>query len=259
MNKKILIIGVVVAIIVIYYLLTKKRETGNPVQNAIDGNVGNLSSLTGTNKAAVTDDSISPEDLEYNELINEYKQKARRSPDPSWTISQLKNRISEIDEINKAVSEYYALEGEQSKTEDELSNMSIQEIQREIQREQEEIQREQEKKDEEYLKNLLERFIATCNDHGGIWNPAAAKGKQWDITVFNEIKSLNDTNLKKLNNMVASNSKRLCYPENYSATKKYWIERKSLAKAIPTGTLCTYRTNASAAKAFRDEMNKRIK
>ena len=32
-----------------------------------------------------------------------------------------------------------------------------------------------------------------------------------------------------------------------------------LAQAIPTGTLRTYRTNASAAKTFQDEMNKRIK
>lgn len=252
MNKKYLIIGVVVAIIVIYYLLTKKKGTGNLTQDAIDGNVANLGSLIGANKTAVSDDTLSDEDYEYNELVNEYKQKYRKSPDPSWTISQLKKRIAEYDEISKAIDSYYAIEGEQAKTEDELSKMSLQEIQREIQKEQEKI-------DEANLKTLLERFIATCNDHGGIWNPAAAKNRPWDVTVFNEIMALNDTNLKKLNNMVASNSSRLCYPQNYSATKAYWTERKSLAQAIPTGTLRTYRTNASAAKTFQDNMNKRIK
>lgn len=252
MNKKYLIIGVVVAVIVIYYLLTKKKGTGDPAQDAINSNAANLSSLVGANRTAVTDDAISDEDYEYNELVNEYKQKYRKSPDPSWTISQLKNRIVEYDAISKAIDSYYALEGEQAKTEDELSKMSLQEIQREIQKEQEKI-------DEANLKTLLERFIATCNDHGGIWNPAAAKNRPWDVTVFNEIMALNDTNLKKLNNMVASNSSRLCYPQNYSATKAYWTERKSLAQAIPTGTLRTYRTNASAAKTFQDNMNKRIK
>ena len=114
MNKKYIIIGVVIVIVVAYYLLTKNKGTGNPVQDAINGNAGNLGNLTGANKAAVTDDSISPEDLEYNELVNEYKQKYRRSPEPSWTISQLKKRIAEYDEINKAINQYYTLEGEQS-------------------------------------------------------------------------------------------------------------------------------------------------
>ena len=53
MNKKYLIIGVVVAIIVIYYLLTKKKGTGNLTQDAIDGNTANLGSLIGANKKAV--------------------------------------------------------------------------------------------------------------------------------------------------------------------------------------------------------------
>ena len=77
MNKKYLIIGVVVAIIVIYYLLTKKKGTGNLTQDAIDGNAANLGSLIGANKAAVSDDTLSDEDYEYNELVNEYKQKFR--------------------------------------------------------------------------------------------------------------------------------------------------------------------------------------
>lgn len=251
MNKKYLIIGVVV-VVIIYYLLTKKKSTGNPIQDVINGNAANLGGLITANKSAVTDEAMSDEDYEYNELVNEYKQKYRKSPDPSWTISQLKNRIKEYDEINAAINQYYAIEGEQSKTEDDLSRMSLQEIKREIQKEQEKI-------DEANLKTLLERFISTCNNHGGIWNPAAAAKRPWDVTVFNEIKSLSDTNLKKLNNMVASRSKDLCYPQNYSATKAYWTERKSLADAIPTGTLRTYRTNASAAKTFQDEMNKRIK
>ena len=139
MNKKYLIIGVVVAIIVIYYLLTKKKGTGNLTQDAIDGNAANLGSLIGANKKAVSDDTLSDEDYEYNELVNEYKQKYRKSPDPSWTISQLKKRIAEYDAISKAIDSYYALEGEQAKTEDELSKMSLQEIQREIQKEQEKI------------------------------------------------------------------------------------------------------------------------
>ena len=183
MNKKYIIIGVVIVIVVAYYLLTKNKGTGNPVQDAINGNAGNLGNLTGANKAAVTDDSISPEDLEYNELVNEYKQKYRRSPEPSWTISQLKKRIAEYDEINKAINQYYTLEGEQSKSEEDLSKMSLQEIQREIQKEQEKI-------DEANLKKLLDRFIATCNNFGSVWNPAGAANKAWDQSVFNEILNL---------------------------------------------------------------------
>lgn len=252
MSKKYIIIGVVIVIVVAYYLLTKNKGTGNPVQDAINGNAGKLSNLTGANQVAVTDDSISPEDLEYNELVNEYKQKYRRSPEPSWTISQLKKRIAEYDEINKAINQYYAIEGEQSKTEDDLSNMSLQEIQREI-------QKEQEKVDEANLKKLLDRFVATCLNFGSVWNPAGAKNKAWDKTVFNEILNLSSTNLKKLNNMVGTRKDELYYPENYSALKSYWRKRSSLADAIPTGTMRTYRTGASAAKTFRDEMIKRIK
>ena len=252
MNKKYLIIGAVVAIIVIYYLLTKKKGTGDPAQDAINSNAANLGSLVGANRTAVTDDAISDEDYEYNELVNEYKQKYRKSPDPSWTISQLKKRIAEYDEISKAIDQYYALEGEQSKTEDDLSKMSLQEIQREIQKEQEKI-------DEANLKKLLDRFIATCNNFGSVWNPAGAASKHWDQTVFNEILSLSSANLKKLNNMVSARKDELYYPENYSAVKSYWRKRTSLADAIPTGTMRTYRTGASAAKTFRDEMIKRVK
>lgn len=252
MNKKYIIIGVVIVIIIAYYLLTKNKKTGDAVQDAINSNTGSLSSLTSANKTAVTDDSISPEDLEYNELVNEYKQKYRRSPDPSWTISQLEKRIEEYDEINDAINQYYAIEGEQSKTEDDLSKMSLQEIQREIQKEQEKI-------DEANLKKLLDRFVATCLNYGKVSNPAGAAKKTWDQTVFNEILSLSSTNLKKLNNMVGTRKDELYYPENYSALKAYWRKRTSLADAIPTGTMCTYRAGASAAKAFRNEMVKRIK
>lgn len=248
--KKNIIIGVIIAIIAIYFL-TRKKSDGEYVLEVIESNTNNLSNLMSGNVAAKTDESISPEDMEYNELVNEYKSKYRKSPDPSWTITQLKNRIKEYDEIRKAIDNYYALDGEQEKTEEELSKMSLAEIKTLI-------NKEKEKQDTAYLKNLLERFVSTCLNFGDIWNPAAASSKPWDITVLNEIRKLSNANLKKLNNMVLSVQDKLYYPENYSMLKTYYKNRTSLANAIPTGTLCNYRTNAYAAKDFRTDVESRI-
>ena len=247
--KNKIIIGVI-AIVVVIYLLSRKK-TGDPLSEVIDSNTNQLSNLMTANRTAVIDDSISEEDMEYNELVNEYKAKYRKKPDASWTITQLKNRIKEYDDIRKAIDTYYALDGEQAKTEEELSKMSLSEINTLI-------KKEQEKQDDAYLKNLLERFVATCNNYGDIWNPAAAKNKPWDATTLKEIRDLSTKNLKKLNSMVLSVQDRLYYPENYSMVKTYYKNRTTLVNAIPTGTLCNWRTNAWAANDFVKDIQSRI-
>lgn len=246
--KNKIIIGVI-AIVVVIYLLSRKK-TGDPLSEVIDSNTNQLSNLMTANRTAVTDDSISEEDMEYNELVNEYKAKYRKKPDASWTITQLKNRIKEYDEIQKAIKVYHEFDGEQKSIE-ELSKMSLSEINLLI-------QNEKEKEDEKHLKNLLELFVSTCNNYGSIWNPAGAKNKPWDATTLKQIRDLSDKNLRKLNSMVLSVQDRLYYPENYSMVKAYYKNRTTLVNAIPTGTLCSYRTNAWAANDFVKDIQSRI-
>lgn len=103
------------------------------------------------------------------------------------------------------------------------------------------------------ITDLLNRFVATCNNHGGIWNPGSAAKHGWDTTTLNQILSLNDSSLKTMNTYFIQHKASQCvYPENYSSLKSR--RRTSLSDAIPSGTLCKYRTGASTAFAFKDKM-----
>ncbi|MGM9838162.1 MAG: hypothetical protein ACI30A_06715 [Paludibacteraceae bacterium] len=103
------------------------------------------------------------------------------------------------------------------------------------------------------ISDLLDKFVKTCNDHGGIWNPAAAAKHCWDTATLYQILALDDNTLKAMNTYFLKYKSQECiYPENYSSTKKR--QRTSLSDAIPSGTLCKYRTDASIAFAFKNKM-----
>ena len=103
------------------------------------------------------------------------------------------------------------------------------------------------------INDLLNRFVATCNNHGGIWNPAAAASHPWDTTTLNQFMALSNSSLKVANTtFIKSFASKCVYPENYSSLKSR--QRTSLSDAIPTGTLNKYRGGASTANVFKEKM-----
>ena len=103
------------------------------------------------------------------------------------------------------------------------------------------------------INDLLNRFVATCNNHGGIWNPGGAAKHGWDTTTLNQLMALSNSSLKIANTtFVKSFASKCVYPENYSSLKSR--QRTSLSDAIPSGNLCTWRTGASTANVFKEKM-----
>ena len=103
------------------------------------------------------------------------------------------------------------------------------------------------------INDLLNRFVATCNNHGGIWNPGAAAKHGWDTTTLNQIMTLSNSSLQAMNTYFKQYKASQCvYPDNYSSLKSR--KRTSLSDAIPSGNLCKWRTGASTAFTFKERM-----
>lgn len=103
------------------------------------------------------------------------------------------------------------------------------------------------------INDLLNRFVATCNNHGGIWNPGGAAKHGWDTTTLNQIMTLSNSSLQAMNTYFIKYKASQCvYPDNYSSLKSR--KRTSLSDAIPSGNLCKWRTGASTAFTFKERM-----
>lgn len=103
------------------------------------------------------------------------------------------------------------------------------------------------------INDLLNRFVATCNNHGGIWNPGGAAKHGWDTTTLNQIMTLSNSSLQAMNTYFKQYKASQCvYPDNYSSLKSRI--RTSLSDAIPSGNLCEWRTGASTAFTFKERM-----
>ena len=130
-NKKIIGIIIVFVAIVVIYLLLRKKSTDKLAKEGTEANTNLYSNLLSGNVSAR--EELSAEDFEYNELVNEYKQKYRKSPDESWSAEQIRARIAEYDEIQAEIKKYYMLEAEYDegnvvKTSSELAKMSLTEL-----------------------------------------------------------------------------------------------------------------------------------
>lgn len=255
-KQKILFIGVVVIVILLLYF-NRDKSTKSADEEAADGAFSNLGGklTSGVSPIASANNVVkSVEDEEYQNLLMEYKRLAGGTLPAgaaSLTSAQLKTAIESLKKLNSAINEYYELEDDDKQLSSEALIASGKDTVEEIQSLIAEVKV---RKKTEYLISLCDRFIATCNGFGDIWNPAGAKA--WDISVLNEIIALSTADTQQLNRMFAD--RKACkYPENFSALKKYWTTRTSLSNAIPTGTLNTYRKGASTANTFKAEMQKR--
>lgn len=257
-KKKILFLAAF--FIVITLLLFKKsgdsnesadeKEAGEAFSNLSDkltSGLGSIGSASSTTKTV--------EDEEYQNLLLEYKRLAGGTLPAgatSLTTAQLKTAVKSLEKLNTAINQYYEIEDDSVQlSSEQLADKGIDTVE-EVQRLIKETQARQLK---EKLTKLCEAFITTCNSYGDIWNPAGAK--QWDVSTLNQIINLTVSETQELNKIFQSKKGQCNYPENFSATKKYYTVRTSLSNAIPTGTLNTYRTGASTANKFREEMKKR--
>lgn len=249
MNKKYIIIIAVIAIAAIaYYLFTNREKSAEELAaEATEGNTSALSKLMIGNVSAVTDDSISAEDLEYNELVAKYKEKYRSAPDSSWTISQLEERIAQYDRIKEAIDEYYRLEalideGDVAKTDKELSKMSLQDIYSLNKQVDYKNKRNIWNSRKKEIEQIVNQFKYTVENDGSAFKPL-----EYDAAT--------------LNNMLGFNKAEMVYANQYFGTlgcktsKNYGNKVQpvyTIYNAIPTGTRWKYRKNASIATKVKN-------
>ena len=253
-TKKYILIGAVV--LVVLYFVWKNSQKGSQSQeeasmqqaaNALTGNMATTGNASAVSKSA--------EDEEYQNLLDQLETlNGGKLPAgaTSYTAAQLKTKIKEIEALQKAWLEYAEAEENESIQKDLATLMEegrdtvakIQQLTTEVKT----------RNQKERLKGLLDAFITTCNNYGDIWNPAGAKRQEWDTATLSKIMALPDSDLKVLSDMVKARKNDLNYPDNYSAVKSRFYCRTSLYSAIPSGTLCSYRTGASVAQEFRKKM-----
>lgn len=258
-KKKILIIA---GVAIVLYLLFRnsgssgtkdETEAGNAFSNAANALTSGLSTV-----ATAASVQKSQEDEEYQNLLAEYK-RLNGGTLPrgatSLTYAQLQTAIKSLKDLQTAIYNYYEIEDNEDLqlTADQLAAKGIDTVE-EVNSLINEVKARQ---SDEYLTNLLDKFIKTCNNYGSIWNPAGASRQGWDVSTLREIMALSDSDLKKLSNKFAKRTKECNYPDNYSALNYRYYERTSLSIAIPSGTLCSYRSGSSVAKEFRKNMEER--
>lgn len=256
-KKKILIIAGVA--VVLYLLLFRnssgssrskdETEAGNAFSNAANALTSGLSTVA--TAAAV---QKSAEDEDYQNLLSEYK-RLNGGTLPrgatSLTHSQLETAIKSLKDLQKAINEYYEIEDDAVQmTAEQLSLKGIDTVE-EVNTLINEVKARQL---DEHLTDLLNAFIKTCNNYGSIWNPAGASRQQWDVSTLRAIMGLSNSDLKKLSDKFKKRTNECKYPDNYSALNYRYYERTSLSAAIPTGTLCNYRSGSDVAREFRQNM-----
>ena len=248
MKKEYLIIGGAGLALILYYLYTHRSKTSAELADeATENNTSALARLTSKNVAAVSDMDISPEDLEYNELVNEYKAKYRRNPDSSWTTSQLEARIKEYDQIQAAIKEYYALEdlydeGRVRKTEKELGNMSLTQINTLIQDVSNANKRNEWNNIKAQIQTVVKAFIQTVENDGTAFSP-----QPYDT---NTLQTLIDypKSQKVYANQYFREQGGAKTGKNYGGSTE---KKLSISDAISTGTRRTYRKGASKASELK--------
>lgn len=254
-KKKILIIA---GVAIVLYLLFRnsgssgtkdETEAGNAFSNAANALTSGLSTV-----ATAASVQKSQEDEEYQNLLAEYK-RLNGGTLPrgatSLTYAQLQTAIKSLKDLQVAINNYYEIEDDSVQmTADQLAAKSIDTVE-EVNTLINEVKARQL---DEYLTDLLNAFIKTCNNYGSIWNPAGASRQAWDESTLRAIMALSDSDLKKLSNKFKKRTNECKYPDNYSALNYRYYERTSLSAAIPTGTLCRYRSGSSTAYEFRQNM-----
>ena len=255
-KKKILIIA---GVAIVLYLLFRnsgssgtkdETEAGNAFSNAANALTSGLSTV-----ATAASVQKSQEDEDYQNLLAEYK-RLNGGTLPrgatSLTYSQLQTAIKSLKDLQTAINNYYEIEDNEDLqlTADQLALKGIDTVE-EVNTLINEVKARQL---DEYLTDLLNAFIKTCNNYGSIWNPAGARRQVWDESTLRAIMALSDSDLKKLSNKFKKRTNECKYPDNYSALNYRYYERTSLSAAIPTGTLCGYRGGSATAKEFRQNM-----
>lgn len=258
-KKKILIIA---GVAIVLYLLFRnssgssgsndETEAGNAFSNAAKALSSGLSTVA---TAKVVQKSA--EDEDYQNLLAEYKRlNGGTLPRGATSLSsaQLETAIKSLKELQTAINNYYEIEDDSVQmTAEQLAAKGIDTVE-EVNTLINEVRARQL---DEHLTDLLNAFIKTCNNYGSIWNPAGASRQQWDVSTLRAIMGLSDSDLKKLSDKFKKRTKECNYPDNYSALKYRYYERTSLSAAIPTGTLCKYRSGSSVAQEFRQKMIER--
>ena len=253
-TKKYILIGAVV--LVVLYFVWKNSQKGSQSQE--DASMQQAASALSQDMPTIgtaSERQRSEEDEEYQSLLRKYSELCGgKLPKGAtdYSTNMLKDQIKAVEALQKAWLEYAKAEENESIQKDLATLMDsgvntvalIQQLTSEVKA----------RYQKERLKGLLDAFITTCNNYGYIMNPAGAKRQEWDTSTLIKIMALPDSDLKVLSNMVKERKNELDYPDNYSALKSRYYCRTSLYLAIPSGTLCSYRTGASVAQEFRKKM-----
>lgn len=268
-NKKILII---IGVAIVLYLLYRSSSSDGSsglfggssdstndslnIQKAFSGATAAMASGIST-VATAASVVKSEEDEEYQNLLAEYKRlNGGTLPKgaTSLTASQLQTAIKSLKELKAAINQYYEIEDDSIQmSPEQLAANGIDTVEAVNTL----INEVKARQLDEHLTALLDAFIKTCNNYGSIWNPAGAGQQRWDESTLRAIMALSDSELKKLSSKFSKRTKECVYPDNYSALSYRYYERTSLSMAIPTGTLCSYRSGSSTAQEFRKKMLER--
>lgn len=248
MKKEYLIIGGAGLALILYYLYTHRSKTSAELADeATEANTSNLARLMSGNVAAVRDSDYDEEDLEYNNLVNEYKSKYRSKPDASWTISQLEQKIKEYDQIQAAIDTYYELEdlydeGRVKKDEKELGKMSLAEINTLIKETSNANKRTEWNNIKAQIQTVVKAFIQTVENDGTAFSP-----QPYDT---NTLQTLIDypKSQKVYANQYFREQGGAKTGKNYGGSTE---KKLSIYDAISTGTRRTYRKGASKASELK--------
>lgn len=256
-KKKILIIAGVAIVLYLLYRSSASSSSGSDDETQADNAFSNAANKLASGISAVataTSVQKNAEDEAYQDLLAEYKRLNGGSLPrgaTSLTYSQLETAIKSLKELQKAINSYYEIEDDSVQmSAEQLAAKGIDTVE-EVTTLINEVKARQL---DEHLTDLLNAFIKTCNNYGSIWNPAGARRQQWDVSTLRAIMGLSDSDLKKLSNKFKKRTSECKYPDNYSALDYRYYERTSLSAAIPTGTLCSYRSGSDVAKEFRQNM-----
>ena len=198
MDKKYIMIGGVALVIAAIIYLMKKKQPAMSAEEQLQAEIDATQQSSGAyfasqqqaNVAAVTDDMVPEEDREYNRLCAEYRDLTHSKVDPTWTMSQIQEKIDTQKAKNKKIEEVkIAMLAENGGTEysdTQLSKMGLDELTNkvaELGAENQKIAWQRRKKE---IENIIPAFKTTVEDRGN-----AFANKPWNTGVLTELLNLN--------------------------------------------------------------------